>query len=434
MRPKNIGIISLGCAKNLVDTEVLMKQLHGNRFRLTVDPPQGARLDAVIINTCGFILDARQESVDTILRYAEEKKQGNIRYLFVMGCLSQRYGTELQRELPEADGIFGVNQFREILARVGGDYRRELAGERILTTPSHYSYLKIAEGCNRKCSFCTIPFIRGKHISRSESSILEEARRLSRQGVRELNIISQDTTYYGLDRYGERRLPELLEKLAAVKGLDWIRLHYTYPDQFPLRVLEVMRNHPNICRYLDLPVQHIHSGILRSMRRGVTRRETLKLLDTIREKVPGVALRTTLITGYPGETEREYRELKDFVIRTGFDRLGVFTYSREEGTAAGRLPDTVPEKVKQERAGELMEIQQEISLKLNRDKIGTILNVILDRKEEEYYVGRTEFDSPEVDNEVLVRPGRSKLKAGEFYKVRITEAGHFDLTGEIVTG
>jgi ribosomal protein S12 methylthiotransferase len=432
LHPQKIGIVSLGCAKNLVDTELLMKQLDGNRFQLVMNPSLKDRIDTAIINTCGFILDAKKESIETILEFARAKQNGSLRYLFVMGCLPQRYQDELEHGIPEVDGFFGVDQLREIIARVGGQYRKELTGERMITTPSHYSYLRIAEGCDRKCSFCTIPFIRGKHDSRPMKSILREAKTLAESGVKELNIISQDTTYYGLDRYHKRMLPDLMEKLSQTRGVEWIRLHYTYPDGFPLRLLDVINDHPNICRYIDIPVQHISSRILRSMKRGMDRKDTIKLLETIRKKIPGVALRSTLITGYPGETKKEFGELRDFVIRTEFDRLGVFTYSHEEGTASGMMADSVPEKVKQERADELMSIQQEISLKLNRKKTGKIFKVIIDRKEDGFYIGRTEFDSPEVDNEVLVKAGSLKIHTGEFYNVLITGAGDFDLTGEIV--
>ncbi len=435
MKTKNqetIGIYSLGCAKNLMDTELLMKQLDRNRFRLILEPESLKNIDTVIINTCGFIQEAKKESVDVILDLTRAKLNGTISHLFVMGCLSERYREELEKEIPEVDGFFGVNQLREIIARVGGKYRRELTGERLLTTPAHYAYLRIAEGCDRKCSFCAIPMIRGKHDSRPLTSILTEAGKLVAQGVKELNVISQDTTYYGLDRYRKRRLPELMEKLAKIPGIGWIRVHYTYPDGFPLGLLDVMKEHREICKYIDIPVQHISTRILRSMKRGMDGNETKKLLETIRKRIPGVALRSTLITGYPGETEQEFRMLRDFIEKTEFDRLGVFAYSHEEGTAAWKLDDDVPRPVKQERVDELMQIQQGISLRLNRRKIGSIMRVMIDREENGVYTGRTEFDSPEVDNEVLIRPGKGRVETGNYYNVRITDAGDYDLTGEFV--
>ena len=429
-RTHKIGIISLGCAKNLVDSEVLMKQLDACQFKLVFDPEEQARLDTVIINTCGFINDAKTESIETILHYSEARKNNKIRNLFVMGCLSERYKKQLQEEIPEVDDFFGVNDLEKIVSRVGGTFRRSLTGERILTTPSHYTYLKIAEGCDRKCSFCSIPLIRGKHTSVPFEDIITQGRSLAAKGVKELNIISQDTTWYGFDLYKKRRLPELLGALSDIRGIEWIRLHYTYPDGFPLEILDVIRERPNICKYIDIPLQHINSEILRSMRRGINKTETLRLIDTIRSRVPGIAVRTTLIAGYPGETQKKFDELKQFVSQSRFDRLGIFTYSHEEDTAAFRLKDSVPEKIKQQRAAELMEIQQSISLGLNREKIGRVFKVIIDREEGDYFIGRSEFDSPEIDNEILVPKKYHRLETGRFYDIRITGAESFDLFGE----
>ncbi|MCX6249072.1 MAG: 30S ribosomal protein S12 methylthiotransferase RimO [Bacteroidetes bacterium] len=429
--PHRIGIVSLGCAKNLVDSEVLMKQLDASSFTTILDPSEKDKIDTAIINTCGFILDAKNESVETILNFVRAKAEGHIQSLFVMGCLSERYREQLSIEIPEVDGFYGVNELKTIVERVGGRFRKELLGERILGTPSHYAYLKIAEGCDRHCSFCSIPAIRGKHISRPMEEIIREATILVKNGVKEINVISQDTTYYGLDLYKKRRLPELLENLAEIKGLEWIRLHYTYPDGFPPEVLDVISRHDNICKYIDIPLQHINSRILTSMKRGIDKQKTLELVKLIRAKLPHGVIRTTLITGYPGETEKDFKELQDFISQSRFDRLGVFTYSHEEGTGAYELKNTVPGKVKQERASTLMEMQEEISLRLNSARIGSFLKVIIDREEEEFYVGRTEFDSPEIDNEVLIPKTGKQLNIGSFYMGRITAAESFDLYAEI---
>jgi ribosomal protein S12 methylthiotransferase len=431
-RPHGIGIVSLGCAKNLVDSEVLMRQLDADHFRIFWDPEKTSGIDTAIINTCGFILDAKSESLDAILRFVNEKKKGRIKHLFVMGCLSERYREELQVELPEVDGFFGVNELKKIVERVGGTFRSQLLGERHLTTPSHFAYLKIAEGCNRSCSFCAIPSIRGRHLSVPMEELVRQAEHLAGQGVKELILISQDTTGYGLDLYKKRKVAELLDRLADVKGMEWIRLHYSYPHDFPLEVLDVINAHPNICKYLDLPLQHISSRILKSMRREVTTAKTKNLIRTIREKVPGIAIRTTLITGYPGETEKEFNELKEFVMESRFERLGVFTYSHEEGTPAFSLKDNVPRKVKEVRAGELMEIQERISGEINASRVGQVLNVLIDREENGRFIGRSEFDSPEIDNEVIVAPGKKRLKTGQFYPVRISGAEDFDLFGDVV--
>ncbi|MCX6244072.1 MAG: 30S ribosomal protein S12 methylthiotransferase RimO [Bacteroidetes bacterium] len=429
--PHKIGIISLGCAKNLVDSELLMKQLDASSFKIIPDPGEKIKIDTAIINTCGFILDAKNESVEMILRFIRTKQEGRIKFLFVMGCLSERYREQLAKELPEVDAFFGVHELGRIVERVGGKFRKELLGERMLATPSHYAYLKIAEGCDRRCSFCSIPLIRGKHISRPMAELVREAEFLASNGVKELIVISQDTTYYGLDLYKKRKLPDLLSKLAVVPGLEWIRLHYTYPDGFPMELLEVMKRHGNICKYIDIPLQHINTRVLSSMKRGVGKKETLDLVSSIRRQLPGAVIRTTLITGYPGETKKDFDELKEFVIRCRFDRLGVFTYSHEEGTGAFALKDNVPARVKQERMETLMQMQEGISLELNAARVGSTLKVLVEREETGYYVGRTEFDSPEIDNEVLIERRGKKLRTGHFYYTRITSADAFDLYGEI---
>lgn len=426
-----IGIVSLGCAKNLVDTEVLMKQLDASSFQIILNPSEKDRINTAIINTCGFILDAKNESVETILQFVKAKMDGHLQSLFVMGCLSERYREQLAKELPEVDAFFGVNELSRIVERVGGKFRKDLLGERMLATPSHYTYLKIAEGCDRHCSFCSIPAIRGKHISRPMKEIIREAAILAGNGVKEINVISQDTTYYGLDLYKKRMLPELLEQIAGIQGLEWIRLHYTYPDGFPVEVLEVIKRHDNLCKYIDIPLQHISSRILNSMKRGIDKKQTLDLIALIRKKLPEGVIRTTLITGYPGETKKDFEELKEFIGLCRFDRLGVFTYSHEEGTGAYSLKNTVPDKVKQERAAILMEMQQDISFELNTGRVGTSMKVIIDREEEEYYIGRTEFDSPEIDNEVLIPKESKSLEIGSFYQARITAADNFDLYAEI---
>lgn len=430
--PHKIGIVSLGCAKNLVDTEVLMKQLDASSFQIIPDPTEKDKIDTAIINTCGFILDAKNESVETILQFVKAKTDGRLQFLFVMGCLSERYREQLSAEIPEVDAFFGVNELSRIVERVGGKYRKELLGERILTTPSHYTYLKIAEGCDRHCSFCSIPSIRGKHVSRPVEEIIREAELLAGKGVKEVNVISQDTTYYGMDLYKKRMLPELLEQLAGIPGLEWIRLHYTYPDGFPVEVLEVIKRHVNLCKYIDIPLQHINSRILKSMKRGINKQQTLDLVRLIRKQIPEGVIRTTLITGYPGETTKDFMELQEFIALCRFDRLGVFPYSHEEGTGAYSLKNRVPDKLAQERASILMEIQQDISLGLNAERIGSLMKVVIDREEEEYFIGRTEFDSPEIDNEVLIPVKSKHLEIGNFYIARITAADNFDLYAEIV--
>jgi ribosomal protein S12 methylthiotransferase len=433
LKQHKIGIVSLGCAKNLVDTEALMRQLDANNYHLILDPAENDNIDTAIINTCGFILDAKNESIDAILRFVSSRKSGKIRNLYVMGCLSERYKEQLKQEIPEVDDFFGVNDLKNIIKRIGGKFRNNLVGERIITTPSHYSYLKIAEGCDRKCSFCSIPLIRGNHISRPMEEIVKEARNLVKMGVKEINIISQDTTYYGLDLYRQRKLPELLKSVSAIEGLEWIRIHYTYPDGFPDELLTVVRDHDNICNYIDIPLQHINSGILKSMRRGIDKESTISLINKIRDTIPGAAIRTSLIVGYPGETEKEFLELKKFVQETKFDRLGVFIYSHEEGTTAYKLKDKVPAGIKEKRAGEIMEIQQELSFKLNKMKSGKLFKVIIDCIEGDYYIGRTEFDSPEIDNEVLIPVSGHPLSIGNFYNIKITSYDNFDLYGEFCT-
>jgi ribosomal protein S12 methylthiotransferase len=424
-----VNIITLGCSKNLVDSEVLMGQLRASEVDVVHDSDEPA--DVVVVNTCGFINDAKEESIDTILRFASAKKSGHVGKVYVMGCLSQRYRKELEAELLEVDGFYGVNDLPVILKELGADYKKELVGERLLTTPGHYAYLKISEGCNKKCSFCAIPLIRGKHVSRPVEELVREATALACRGVKEIILIAQDLTYYGYDLYKKRKLAELLEQLAEIEGIEWIRLHYAYPSDFPLEIADVMSKHPKICKYLDIPLQHISDPLLRSMNRGVTSEKTYRLLDTLRRKNPGIAIRTTLIVGYPYETDEHFEELKDFVRSQRFDRLGVFMYSPEEKTPAYYLHDVVPEKVKQERMEEIMEIQQEISLEKNLEKVGKVLRVIIDRMEGELYVGRSEFDSPEVDNEILVESS-SPLQPGNFYNVLINRADYFDLYGTIV--
>lgn len=425
-----IRVVTLGCAKNTVDSEVLMGQLKLNNIRVLRDGEKG-REHSVIINTCGFINDAKEESIETILGYIDAKKQGKLQQVYVMGCLSERFKLPLQKEIPEVDEFFGVRDLSEIVTRMGAAYRKDLLGERYLTTPNHYAYLKIAEGCDRSCSFCAIPGIRGKHISRPVEDIVDEAKRLAAQGVKELLLISQDLTYYGIDLYKKQMLPELVTILSDLKLFTWIRLHYLFPTTFPDALLEVMYSRPDICNYVDIPLQHISDRILKSMRRGVDKAGTYNLMAQFRKQLPDAAVRTAFIVGYPGETEEEFEELKTFVSEAKFDRVGVFTYSHEEDTNAFGLTDDIPAEVKQQRAADIMEIQQDISLKLNQLKVGKTFNVLIDRLEGDFYIGRTEFDSPEVDNEVLISD-TTKLKIGEFYNVKIMEADAFDLYGVIL--
>ena len=428
LKKNRINVVTLGCSKNVYDSEVLMGQLRANE-KDVVHEQDG---NIVVINTCGFIDNAKEESVNTILQYVDLKEQGEVDKVFVTGCLSERYKPDLLKEIPNVDQYFGTTELPELLAALEADYKHELIGERLTTTPKNYAYLKIAEGCDRPCSFCAIPLMRGKHRSTPIENLVEEARKLAAQGVKELILIAQDLTYYGLDLYKKRNLAELLENLVKVEGIEWIRLHYAFPTGFPMDVLEVMKREPKICNYLDIPLQHISDDLLKSMRRGTTHEKTTNLLKEFRRAVPEMTIRTTLIVGYPGETEAHFQELKAWVKEMRFERLGCFTYSHEENTHAYNLEDNVPQEVKQQRANEIMEIQSQISWELNQQKIGKIFTVVIDRKEGENYVGRTEFDSPDVDNEVLIDATQTYLKTGEFYEVRITEAADFDLFGEPV--
>ncbi len=421
-----IHVVTLGCSKNLVDSEKLMRQFNANGLRV-IHNDNSTRADTVVINTCGFIRDAKEESIDTILQYAKAKRQGIIRNLYVTGCLSERYKPDLKKEIAEVDEFFGANNLRDIIEYLGYNYRENLTGERILTTPVHYAYLKISEGCDRQCSFCAISLMRGKHRSRPLNEIIAEAKILVGKGVKELILIAQDLSYYGADLYRKQMLPELLLQLADIENLEWIRLHYAYPAGFPKEVLRIMKERSNICNYLDIPFQHIHNDVLKKMRRGITQQQTYRLINTIRDAVPGLILRTTLMTGHPGEEALQFDELVQFVEKVWFDRLGVFTYSEEEDTFGARnFPDSVPEKIKQERAEKIMDMQRIISHELNEKNVGRKMRVLLDRKEKDYYIARTEGDSPEVDNEVLLR-SKKNLIIGEFYTATITAADDYDL-------
>lgn len=432
MKKKVIDIITLGCSKNLVDSEMLMKQLYANGYEVRHDPEKSEG-SIVVINTCGFIGDAKEESINMILEFAEAKEEGRLDKLFVMGCLSERYLKDLQMEIPQVDKYYGKFNWQELINDLGKSYFDEYKDRRILTTPSHYAYLKIGEGCNRHCAYCAIPIITGKYKSRPIEDILAEVEYLVSMGVKEFQVIAQDLTYYGTDLYKKPALPELVERMAKIKGVEWIRLHYAYPTHFPYDLLRVMRENSNVCKYLDIALQHISNGVLKNMRRNITSDETYELLETMRREVPGIHLRTTLMVGFPGETEQDFEELKDFVRKARFERMGAFAYSEEDGTyAADHYEDNVPEEVKQARLDELMELQQEISAEVSESKIGQTLKVIIDRIEGEYYIGRTEFDSPEVDPEVLIPCEGNELETGEFYNVRITGADDFDLYGEIV--
>ncbi|QQS29790.1 MAG: 30S ribosomal protein S12 methylthiotransferase RimO [Sphingobacteriales bacterium] len=433
-KKSNINIVTLGCSKNLVDSEVLMNQLQANGLGVTHEKAR-KDTDIVIVNTCGFIETAKQESIDTILHYAAAKAEGKIERLYVTGCLSQRYKSELEEGIPEVDAYFGTLELPFLLEELGADYKHDLIGERnLLTTPKHYAYLKISEGCNRTCSFCAIPLMRGKHVSKTMEQIVSEAKNLVRNGVKEVMLIAQELTYYGLDIYKKRELPELLRRLADVEGLEWIRMHYAYPYKFPMEVIEVMNTHPNICNYLDMPLQHISDNVLKNMRRLITKEETCRLIADIREINPDIALRTTMLVGFPGETEEDIEELAGFIRQTRFERLGIFQYSHEESTAAYDLEDNVPAEVKADRAAYLMDIQQGISGELNKNRIGATFKVLFDRKEGNYFIGRTEYDSPEVDNEVLVdaRINKNYVRIGDFAPVCITDATEFDLYGDVV--
>jgi|EP00054_Salpingoeca_dolichothecata_P035266 ribosomal protein S12 methylthiotransferase len=428
LKKNRINVVTLGCSKNVYDSEVLMGQLKASG-KDVVHEQEG---NVVVINTCGFINNAKEESVNTILEFMQKKEAGEVDKVFVTGCLSERYKPDLQKEIPNVDQYFGTTELPHLLKALGADYKHELIGERLTTTPKNYAYLKIAEGCDRPCSFCAIPLMRGKHKSTPIEDLVTEAEKLAANGVKELILIAQDLTYYGLDLYKKRNLAELLEHLVKVDGIEWIRLHYAFPTGFPMDVLEVMNREPKICNYLDIPLQHISDAILKSMRRGTTKEKTTKLLKEFRKAVPGMTIRTTLIVGYPGETEDDFETLRDWVKEMRFERLGCFTYSHEESTHAYNLEDDVPEDVKIDRANQIMEIQSQISWELNQEKIGQEFKVVIDRKEGNYFVGRTEFDSPDVDNEVLIDASTTYLKTGEFATVKIIEAEDFDLYAEVV--
>jgi ribosomal protein S12 methylthiotransferase len=433
LKKNKVNVVTLGCSKNLYDSEVLMAQLKANNFDVEHESMRDDS-SVVIINTCGFIDNAKQESIDTIIRFAEAKKEGLVDKVYVTGCLSERYKEDLEKEIPEVDAYFGTRDLPRLLKTLKADYKHELVGERLLTTPSHYAYFKIAEGCDRPCSFCAIPIMRGKHLSTPIEALILQAKSLAAKGVKELMLIAQDLTYYGLDLYKKRALADLLTQLSEVEGIAWIRLHYAFPSGFPMEVLDVMREKKNICNYLDMPLQHGSTRILQSMKRGTTREKTEALISEIRAKVPGIALRTTLIAGYPGETEADFQEMYEWVKRSKFDRLGIFTYSHEENTSAYLLEDDVPAKVKKERADAIMELQAGISYELNQLKVGKTFSVLFDRVEGDYFIGRTEFDSPEVDNEVLVKKTADNfIRIGDFTDIQITSADHFDLYGEIVS-
>lgn len=431
LKKNKVNVVTLGCSKNIFDSEVMMAQLKANKFDVEHEAQQDDS-EIVIINTCGFIDNAKQESIDTILRYADAKNEGLVAKVYVTGCLSERYRDELEQEIPEVDAFFGTRELPRLLKTLKADYKHELVGERLLTTPSHYAYFKIAEGCDRPCSFCAIPIMRGKHVSTPIEELVTQAKGLAAKGVKELMLIAQDLTYYGLDIYKKRALADLLEELTKVEGIEWIKLHYAFPSGFPMDVLDVMRENVTVCNYLDIPLQHGSTKILQAMRRGITREKTEELIAQIREAVPGIAIRTTLIAGYPGETEEDFQEMYDFVERSRFDRLGIFTYSHEENTHAHNFEDDVPEEVKRERADRIMELQSGISYELNQEKVGKTFKVLFDRAEGDYFIGRTEFDSPEVDNEVLVKKENTYVRIGDFADVKITKADHYDLYGSVV--
>ena len=430
LRPDKVNVITLGCSKNLVDSENIITQLQANDYEVRHDSNEEANV--IIVNTCGFIDLAKEESVNTILDYAERKTRGEIDRLYVTGCLSQRYKDNLEEEIPEVDDFFGTMELPGLLNRLEADYKHDLIGERFITTPEHYAYLKISEGCNRTCSFCAIPLMRGDHVSRPMEELIRQARHFAKNGVKELMLIAQELTYYGLDLYKKRMLPELLEELAAVDGIEWIRLHYAYPSKFPRNVFEVMRAQPKVCNYLDIPLQHGSDAVLQRMRRQITRKETTELIEYARAVVPEIAIRTTFLVGYPGETEEEFAEMCDFVREMRFERLGVFQYSHEEDTGAYAVNDDVPAGVKADRAARLMEIQRSISLELNEARVGQVVKVLIDRKDGDHYVGRTEYDSPDVDNEVHLSADSAYLRTGDMVTARITDATEYDLIAEVV--
>jgi ribosomal protein S12 methylthiotransferase len=432
LKKNKVNVVTLGCSKNLVDSEVLMGQLKANNFDVAHEREDEDN-QIVIINTCGFVDNAKQESIDMILKYVEAKKEGEVEKVYVTGCLSERYKGDLEKEIPEVDAYFGTRDLPRLLKTLKADYKQELVGERLLTTPNHFAYFKISEGCDRPCSFCAIPLMRGGHVSVPIEELVQRAKNLAAKGTRELLLIAQDLTYYGLDIYKKRELAKLIENIAQVEGIEWIRLHYAFPSGFPMEALDVMKQYPNVCNYLDMPLQHISDNMLKSMRRGITKQKSLDLVKQIRDKVPDIALRTTLIAGYPGETQQDHEEMLEWVEETKFERLGIFTYSHEENTHAHTLKDDVSEKVKKQRADAVMKIQQEISYNLNQEKIGKTFKTLIDRKEGEYFIGRTEFDSPDVDNEVLVKAtAETYLRLGDFANIKINDSNDFDLYGEVV--
>lgn len=432
LKKNKVNVVTLGCSKNVFDSEVLMAQLRANKFEVEHESLTDDS-EIVIINTCGFIENAKQESIDTILRFADAKSEGMVSKVYVTGCLSERYKDDLEQEIPEVDAFFGTRDLPRLLKTLKADYKHELVGERILTTPSHYAYLKIAEGCDRPCSFCAIPLMRGKHVSTSIEDLVKQSKNLVAGGVKEIMLIAQDLTYYGLDLYKKRALSDLLKNLSDIEGLDWIRLHYAFPSGFPMDVLDVMNERSNICNYLDMPLQHGSTKILQAMRRGITREKTEELVQEIRSKVPDIALRTTLIAGYPGETDEDFQEMYDWVERSRFDRLGIFTYSHEENTHAYNFTDDVSEEEKRRRADAIMELQSGISYELNQLKIGKTFKTLIDRAEGNYFIGRTEFDSPDVDNEVLLKKTEAYVRIGDFVDVKIDSAEHFDLFGTAIS-
>lgn len=432
MKKNQVDIITMGCSKNLVDSELLMKQFEANGYHCVHDSknPQG---EIVVINTCGFIQDAKQESINAILEFAQAKDEGKLKHLYVMGCLSQRYQKELEAEIPQVDKFYGKFNYKQLLTDLGKAVDESCIGKRHLTTPHHYAYLKISEGCDRHCAYCSIPIITGKHVSRPKEEILNEVRDLVAQGVKEFQVIAQELTYYGVDIDGKRHIGELIREMADIKGVKWIRLHYAYPNQFPMDLLDVMCEKDNVCKYIDIALQHISDHLLDKMHRHVTKEETIQLIRQIRERVPGIHLRTTFMVGFPGETDEDFQELMDFVRWARFERMGAFAYSEEDGTySALNYQDDIPESVKEERLGKLMALQQEISAEIEAEKVGKTLPVIIDRKEGDYYIGRTEFCSPEVDPEVLIKASTKRLRVGEFYQVRIIDSEEFDIYGEVV--
>lgn len=431
VKKNKVNIVTLGCSKNIYDSEVLMGQLNANGISVSHESSK-QDFNIVIINTCGFIDNAKEESINTILNYADAKSRGWVDKVYVTGCLSERYREDLKLEIPEVDSWFGTRELPALLKTLKADYKYELVGERLLTTPRHFAYFKISEGCDRPCSFCAIPLMRGKHISTPIETLVEKAKKLAANGTKELLLIAQDSTYYGLDIYKKRTLAELMNKLSEVEGIEWLRLHYAFPSGFPEDVLDVIQHNPKVCKYIDMPLQHISDTMLKSMKRGINRQKTYELIEKIRTKVPGIALRTTLISGYPGETQQNHQELLEFVRDTKFDRLGVFAYSHEENTGAYKLEDDVPFEVKQERVNEIMDLQRGISEELNFQKVGKTLKVLVDKAEGEYFIGRTEFDSPEVDNEVLIPKKDTYVRIGDFVNVKIEKSSDFDLYGSVI--